>query len=283
MLDGVHPRDREHLEPILDETRVLERLVECLRTVTLSRGRHAAAPPRADRPGCHRRRGGPRRSVRRPKRPGVALVTEVDRRPADDRDRSRADPRGSHQPRSQTPSGTHPRAGRWPSVAGSPQTRSRSTVRGHRPGDRAGPSAPRLRALRPREAGSHGSRLGLAISRGLVEAHGGSISVASLAGDGTTSRVILPRTRRRVSSPGESLDDGRGAGAAYGLVMRTSSTAASTVLMGAASAAAEDDPDRLTGPRSHGHRRARPGRRDRCSLPRRSCLTRVRWPSAVST
>ena len=36
MLDGVHPLDREHLDPILDETRVLARLVEDLRTVTLS-------------------------------------------------------------------------------------------------------------------------------------------------------------------------------------------------------------------------------------------------------
>jgi two-component system sensor histidine kinase BaeS len=41
--------------------------------------------------------------------------------------------------------------------------------------------------------GSRGSGLGLAIARGLVEAHGGSISVESPAGGGTTFRVELPR------------------------------------------------------------------------------------------
>jgi signal transduction histidine kinase len=43
-------------------------------------------------------------------------------------------------------------------------------------------------------SGSRGSGLGLAIARGLVEAHGGTISVASAAGDRTTFRVELPRT-----------------------------------------------------------------------------------------
>ena len=41
-------------------------------------------------------------------------------------------------------------------------------------------------------AGSRGSGLGLAIARGLVEAHGGSITVESPAGGGTTFRVELP-------------------------------------------------------------------------------------------
>jgi two-component system sensor histidine kinase BaeS len=40
---------------------------------------------------------------------------------------------------------------------------------------------------------SRGSGLGLAIARGLVEAHGGSITVESPAGGGTTFRVELPR------------------------------------------------------------------------------------------
>jgi two-component system OmpR family sensor kinase len=41
--------------------------------------------------------------------------------------------------------------------------------------------------------GSRGSGLGLAIARGLVEAHGGTISVESPASGGTTFRVELPR------------------------------------------------------------------------------------------
>jgi two-component system sensor histidine kinase BaeS len=36
VLDGVYPADRAHLDPILDETRVLERLVDDLRTVSLA-------------------------------------------------------------------------------------------------------------------------------------------------------------------------------------------------------------------------------------------------------
>ena len=36
LLDGVYPADREHLEPILEETRVMERLIEDLRTLTLA-------------------------------------------------------------------------------------------------------------------------------------------------------------------------------------------------------------------------------------------------------
>jgi two-component system sensor histidine kinase BaeS len=43
-------------------------------------------------------------------------------------------------------------------------------------------------------SGSRGSGLGLAIARGLIEAHGGSISVESGAGGGTTFQVELPRT-----------------------------------------------------------------------------------------
>jgi len=35
LLDGVYPADAEHLQPLLDETRVLERLIEDLRTLTL--------------------------------------------------------------------------------------------------------------------------------------------------------------------------------------------------------------------------------------------------------
>ena len=35
LLDGVYPADAEHLQPILEETRIMERLIEDLRTLTL--------------------------------------------------------------------------------------------------------------------------------------------------------------------------------------------------------------------------------------------------------
>ena len=76
MLDGVHPLDREHLEPILDETRVLERLVEDLRTVTLSEAGTLPLHPEPTDPdvivGEVVRAFGPAAEAA-----GVALVTEV--------------------------------------------------------------------------------------------------------------------------------------------------------------------------------------------------------------
>jgi signal transduction histidine kinase len=43
-----------------------------------------------------------------------------------------------------------------------------------------------------KSADSRGSGLGLAIARGLVEAHGGSITVESRPGEGATFRFTLP-------------------------------------------------------------------------------------------
>jgi len=38
-----------------------------------------------------------------------------------------------------------------------------------------------------------GTGLGLPITKGLVEAHGGTLTISSRAGHGTTVRVVLPR------------------------------------------------------------------------------------------
>ena len=57
MIDGVHPADPAHLEAVLDETRVMHRLIEDLRTMALSEAGTLALHPRADRPGrAHRGR-----------------------------------------------------------------------------------------------------------------------------------------------------------------------------------------------------------------------------------
>ena len=46
-----------------------------------------------------------------------------------------------------------------------------------------------------RKGGRHGAGLGLTIARGIVEAHGGTISIESAPGRGTTVRFTLPRAR----------------------------------------------------------------------------------------
>lgn len=53
------------------------------------------------------------------------------------------------------------------------------------------------RAEKSRSRATGGAGLGLAIARGLVEAHGGEIEVESMPGHGTTLRFTLPRTRAR--------------------------------------------------------------------------------------
>ena len=45
ILDGVYPADEAHLTPILEETRVLERLIDDLRTLTLSEAGTLALHP----------------------------------------------------------------------------------------------------------------------------------------------------------------------------------------------------------------------------------------------
>ena len=45
-----------------------------------------------------------------------------------------------------------------------------------------------------------GTGLGLPITKGLVEAHGGTLTISSRAGHGTTVRVVLPREPKRLAS-----------------------------------------------------------------------------------
>ena len=75
--------------------------------------------------------------------------------------------------------------------------RGRRHRHGH-PGRRAG--AP-LRALLPHRAGADrgvpGAGLGLSIAKAIVEAHGGTISCASVDGEGTTFAIELPLARAR--------------------------------------------------------------------------------------
>ena len=193
ILDGVYPGDREHLDPILDETRVLERLVDDLRTVSLA---EAGSLPLhrepvdlghviADVVGAL----GHRAEVA-----GVRLATEVD--PA--LPELELDPVRIHQVLSNlvdnairyTPrDGTVAISAAW-SGAGD-RSRVELTVADDGPG-----LTPELRETLfdrfVKSPDSPGSGLGLAIARGIVDAHGGAIRAEPASPHGTRIVVILP-------------------------------------------------------------------------------------------
>ena len=166
MIDGVHPTDEPHLTAILEETRVMERLIDDLRTMALS---EAGTLP------LHREPTDPdvliddvvRSFAAAAATAGVTVQADVDGRPADPRRRSGPDPRGAGQPRGQR---DPPHAGGW---VGDGQRCGRRSPwlglrgRGHGSGHRPGGAAARLRSLREGRRVPRGSGLGLAIARSL--------------------------------------------------------------------------------------------------------------------
>src|SRR5208283_3413803 len=48
-----------------------------------------------------------------------------------------------------------------------------------------------------------GTGLGLPITKGLVEAHGGTLTLVSRAGEGTTVRIVMPTERKRFKPAAE--------------------------------------------------------------------------------
>ena len=199
ILDGVHPADEAHLSAILEETRILDRLIEDLRTLALSESgalslhreptdlgilatdvatSFAAAAAAA----------------------GVELTTSID----DDLPLLDLDPVRIREvvgnlvanALRHTPSG-----GRIAIEARS----VRIARAGNAPGDDAAEIVVRDTGsgidpeLLPhvfdrfiRGAGSTGSGLGLSIARGLVELHGGTIVASSPTDGGTEIRIRLP-------------------------------------------------------------------------------------------
>jgi two-component system sensor histidine kinase BaeS len=188
VLDGVYPADEAHLRPVLDETRVLSRLIDDLRTLSLSEA-------------------GALRLHREPT-DLVALLAEVvaSHRAAADEAGVRVDLEVSdlapilvdaariRQVMANlvanalrfTPSG-----GRVLVAAsddGAVTIRVSDTGPGMEP-EEVEHAFDRFY----RSPGSSGSGLGLSIARNLVEAHGGRIGLESEPGEGTTLEVVLPR------------------------------------------------------------------------------------------
>ena len=190
ILDGVYPADEAHLLPVLEETRVLARLIDDLRTLSLSEV------------GVLRLHREPTDLAR--------LIEDVVaglRAAADDAGVTIAVDAADDLPpiwRS-----IHPASGRWwatwsPTRCASRRPAGRVTVEAGRETDGAWVS---VRDTGPgidpesldhvfdrfyRSPDSRGSGLGLPIARNLVEAHGGRISIESPPGGGTTVHFTLP-------------------------------------------------------------------------------------------
>jgi two-component system sensor histidine kinase BaeS len=190
LLDGVYPPDEAHIGPILEETRVLERLIDDLRTLSLAESgalplhREATEPAvlLEDVASAHRAHAAAA---------GVELTVEAARElPSIDLDPVRM---------RQVVSNLVDNA-----IRAMPDGGSIRLVAERAPGGLAievtddGPGIPP--ALRDsvferftKSETSRGSGLGLAIARAIVEAHGGAITTASgRDGRGTSFRIELP-------------------------------------------------------------------------------------------
>jgi two-component system sensor histidine kinase BaeS len=189
MLDGLYPADAAHLDVILEETRVLERLVEDLRTLSLAESgalrlhreptdlsalvREVAAAHQAQADAG-----------------GVTLTVRVDGQlPSIDLDPART---------RQVVGNLLANAVRYTPAGG--EVTLRATGDGERVTVEVADTGPgiaseaigRIFDRFYRSADSPGSGLGLPIARSLVMAHGGEISASSEPGRGTTIRFTLP-------------------------------------------------------------------------------------------
>jgi two-component system sensor histidine kinase BaeS len=191
MLDGVYPADEAHLSTALDESRVLARLVDDLRTLTLAEAGTLAlhiepvdvgvlATEVADAFRQTAEAGGQRVTV--------ALDEELPL--------IEVDPVRIREVLSNLVSNALRYAPPGSAVeieASSDEQRVVLTVMDSGPG--IPPDVlPHVFERFAKSEDSRGSGLGLAIARGLVEAHGGTISVES-GSTGTTMRVELPLER----------------------------------------------------------------------------------------
>jgi two-component system sensor histidine kinase BaeS len=189
MIDGVHPADEAHLSTILEETRVMERLIDDLRTVALS---EAGTLP------LHREPTDVDLLVEEVVRSfagaagsgGVTVAAEV---PSDlpivdvdpVRIREVLSNLVANGVRHTPPGGTVVVRGE---VAG-----ERIVLRVADTGSGIEPELlPHVFDRFAKGAGSTGSGLGLAIARHLAAAHGGSLEVETTGSGGTTVRLSLP-------------------------------------------------------------------------------------------
>ena len=188
VLDGLYPADEAHLRPVLEETRVLSRLIDDLRTLSLSE----AGALRLHREPTDLRGlldevvGGHRAAA---EEGGVTLDLETD-----DLEPVTVDPARIHQVVANLVANAlrYTPAGGRVAVSAS-QGAEGVTIRVTDTGSGMEPDEVEHAFDRfYRSPGSSGSGLGLPIARNLVEAHGGRLGLTSEPGAGTTVEIVLP-------------------------------------------------------------------------------------------
>jgi signal transduction histidine kinase len=189
LLDGVYPADAAHLEPILAETRILERLIEDLRTLTLAEaGSLVLHREPTDLGALMTDVAASYRS--QAEQSGISLsVIAADDLPILDIDPARIREVISNL---LTNALRHtPRDGKVELSAAFAGDQVEVTVHDTGsgiPADQLGRIFDRFY----RSPDSPGSGIGLPIARSLVEAHGGAMTAESSPGAGTTIRCTLP-------------------------------------------------------------------------------------------
>ena len=191
LLDGLYPADAQHLEPILDETRVISRLVDDLRTLSLAEAGALAlhreptdiGPLVADSVASFRPQADGA---------GIALVTAIDA----GLPQLEVDPVRLREVLSNLLSNAlryTPRGGSVRVGAAMLDGHVRVSVHDTGPGI-AADALPHVFDRFYKSEESRGAGLGLAIAKSLVVAHGGEIEAVSAAGQGTDMRFTLPVT-----------------------------------------------------------------------------------------
>jgi signal transduction histidine kinase len=188
LLDGIYPRDDAHLEPILEETRILSRLIDDLRTLALAEsGALKLQKEPTDLALLVRETVAP--FLAQADKAGLALRAE-----AESELTLEVDPERIRQVLENlianalryTPQGGTIRV--QCVTEGAHATVSVSDTGGGIPPD----ELPHIFDRFYKSRDSRGTGLGLAIAKNLVAAHGGEISAQSTVGQGTTIRFMLP-------------------------------------------------------------------------------------------
>lgn len=189
LLDGVYPADAEHMQPILDETRVLSRLVDDLRTLSLAEA--GALTLHREPTDVGQLLTDCVASFRvQADAAGIELATALD----GVLPQAEVDPVRMREVLSNLLSNAMrytPRGGTVRVGASVVDGKVRVSVRDSGPGI-AAEALPHIFDRFFKSDESRGAGLGLAIAKSLVVAHGGEIDATSEVGHGTDMRFTLP-------------------------------------------------------------------------------------------